>query len=384
VTAFLSRLPGSLQPAARWALAHSNVVMFVAGFLFDVLTIGRIDSRIDLAIQLLYLFAITSLIVLQHREERRRWTPPAPLRRLWTYNLEVLHFFYGGLLSAYVILYFRSSTGARPLVFFLMLVGLFVLNEMPQIRRAGHRLRLGLYAFCVLSFFNYFVPILVGRMNGWVFLLAWLLSLAVVWLLASWLAPPAGAVERGETPRLPAASGERAAERRRLFAPGAIVCAVVAVLYLARLIPPVPMSVTFQGIYHEVRRHPGGYTLVYERPHWWRRWRHDSRPFRAAPGDRVHYFMRVFAPARFSQQIFTRWERQDASGIWQTTNRIELPVVRGGRADGFRTFARKSNFEPGRWRVTAETDDGRALATVTFSIEPAAADEPRTWVSVEG
>jgi hypothetical protein len=375
VTAFLSRLPRSLQPAARWALAHSNVVMFVAGFLFDVLTIGRIDSRADLAIQLLYILALTVLIVLQHREARGRWTPPAAVRRVWAYNLEVLHFFYGGLLSAYVILYFRSSTGARPLVFFLTIVGLFVVNEMPQIRRAGHRLRLGLYAFCVLSFLNYFVPIVVGRMNGWVFLIAWLLSVAVVWLLAG---------------RLSAGSAERGPERRRLFAPGAVVCAAVALLYVLRLIPPVPMSVTFQGIYHEVRRHSGGYTLVYERPEWWRWWRHDSRPFHAAPGDRVHYFMRVFAPARFTQQIFTRWERQDASGDWQTANRIELPVIRGGRAEGFRTFARKTNFEPGRWRVTAETGDGRALATVTFTIErieattPDTLEEARDWVTVEG
>jgi hypothetical protein len=180
----LDRLPPSLAALVRWGVDHSNVAMFVAGFLFDVLTIQRIDSRADLAIQLLYLLVITALIVLQHREATGGWTPPRLIRRWWRHNVEVLHFFYGGLLSAYVILYFRSSTGARPLVFFLLLVLLFLLNEMPQIRQAGHRLRLGLYAFCVLSFLNYFVPIVVGRMGGWVFLATLVSAAAVVWLLA--------------------------------------------------------------------------------------------------------------------------------------------------------------------------------------------------------
>jgi len=124
----IDRLPSPLATLVRWGIDHSNVVMFVAGFLFDVLTIQRIDSRADLGIQLLYLLVLTGLIVLQHREATGSWTPPRRMARWWRHNVEVLHFFYGGLLSAYVILYFRSSTGARPLVFFLLLVAMFLLN----------------------------------------------------------------------------------------------------------------------------------------------------------------------------------------------------------------------------------------------------------------
>ena len=368
MSSLIDRLPSSLAALVRWGLDHSNVVMFVAGFLFDVLTIQRIDSRADLTIQLVYLLVLTGLIVLQHREATGSWTPPRFIRRWWPHNVEVLHFFYGGLLSAYVILYFRSSTGARPLVFFVLLVSLFLMNEMPQVRQAGHRLRLGLYAFCVLSFLNYFVPILVGSMGGWVFLATLISAAAVVWLLADRLAL------RGPT---------HAAERARLFAPGAFVFAAVAVLYLLKLIPPVPLAVTFQGIYHDVRRHEAGYRLVYEKPDLWRFWRHDSRPFRARPGDRVHYFVRVFAPARFSQRIVTHWEFKSPSG-WRTTDRIELPMIRGGRADGWRTFARKSTFEPGHWRVTAETDDGRAVGTMSFDIEEDTSTDERILMMDEG
>jgi hypothetical protein len=280
--------------------------------------------------------------------------------------VDALHFFYGGLLSAYVVLYFRSTSGLRALAFFALLVGLMFLNEMPQIRRAGHRLRLGLYAFCVLSFLNYFVPILIGRMGGFVFLLALLLSLGVVWLVAG---------------RLAAFETDRATARVRLFVPAAVVCGLIAVLYGLKLIPPVPLSVQFQGVYHEVRRESGGFTLVYERPSFWTFWRRDSRPFRRRPGDHVWYFVRVYAPAAFTHPLFTRWEVRDASsGTWRTTDRIPISVVRGGRAEGYRTFAEKSNFQAGQWRVTAETEDGRAIASLTFRVEDDSRSEERQWV----
>jgi hypothetical protein len=156
-----------------------------------------------------------------------------------------------------------------------------LVNEIPRVRRAGDRLRLGLYAFCVISFLNYFVPVLLGRMSGWVFLLALSLSAGVVWLVAD---------------RLAAGEADPRKARAFLFAPGAAVCLLVGGLYVFRLIPPVPSSVQFQGIYHDVRREDGSFVLTYEKPPLHLFWRHDSRPFRKGPGDRLHYFVRVFAP----------------------------------------------------------------------------------------
>ena len=98
----------------------------------------------------------------------------------------------------------------------------------------------------------------------------------------------------------------------------------------------------------------------------WAPWRRDSRPFERRDGDRLHYFVRVFAPSGFRHRVVIRWDVYDAvRDTWVTTDRILLDVV-GGRADGFRGAAVKSNFMPGRWRVTAETEDGRALATLTI------------------
>jgi hypothetical protein len=347
---------------------HSAEAMFVAGFLFDFLTMQRIDAWTDLAFQLAYLAGLTILLLQQQRHETGRWTPSPRAASWWRHNVEALHFLYGGLLSAYVVLYFRSSTLARPALFLTLLVAVMLVNEVPRARRAGYRLRLGLYAFCVLSFLTYFIPILLGRIGGWVFALSLLSSAAVVWIVAGWLVPIADG------------SG-RAARRRarvRLCAPAAGVLAAIALLYALRLIPPVPLSVQFQGIYHEVRRQGGEYTLVYEQPPAWAFWRRDSRPFERRPGDRIYYFARVFAPAGFAHHVALRWEVYRPSGGWITTDRIALDVV-GGRADGFRGYAVKANVEPGRWRVTAETEDGRAIATLPFEVVADTRSGTRQW-----
>lgn len=349
------------------------MAMFVAGFLFDFFTMQRIDAWRDLAYQLGCLVALTGLLVFQHREATGTWVARGLVERPWRYNVEALHFLYGGLLSAYVVLYFRSSTFARSAVFLGLLAGVMVVNEVPRARKAGYPLRLGLYGFCVLSFLIYFIPVVVGRIGGWVFLLSLLSSAAVVWMVTAWLAPPSPEAGR---------SRPDPATKRRLFAPAAGVLVVIAALYVLRLIPPVPLSVQFQGIYHDVRREAGGYTLVYEEPPPWRLWRRDSRTFHRRDGDRLHYFARVFAPSGFSHRVIIRWEFFDETGgAWTTTDRIPLDLV-GGRAAGFRGAAVKSNFMPGRWRVTAETDDGRAIATLSFRVDEDSSTGERQWKTI--
>jgi hypothetical protein len=368
MSSLADRLPVPLAHLLDLLRRRSNVAMFAAGFLFDLLTIRRIDAWTDLSIQMFYLAALTVMLIYQHREERGQWKAPAMIERVWRYNVEVLHFFYGGLLSAYVVLYLKSSTRARPLVFFVLLVALMIFNEMPQVRRAGYRLRLGLYAFCVISFLNYFVPILIGRMSGWVFLLALGLSAGMVWLVAD---------------RLAAKEADRKPARAKLYMPALVVCVLIGLLYIFRLIPPVPLSVQLQGVYHDVRREGDVFVLTYEKPPLHLFWRGDSRPFRKRPGDRLHYFVRVYAPTRFEHEVFARWEYKDPAGGWSTRDRIRLPIA-GGRREGFRTYAVKTNFEAGRWRVTAETEDGRAMAAVTFTVVEDDSAAERAWRTAGG
>ncbi len=58
---------------------HQNALFFTGGFLFDLVTLDRIDSWLDLAVQGLYLVCITLLLILRALWKKGRWTPPAKL-----------------------------------------------------------------------------------------------------------------------------------------------------------------------------------------------------------------------------------------------------------------------------------------------------------------
>jgi hypothetical protein len=347
--------------AKAWCLRNSNIVFFVGGFLFDLLTLTRIDAWIDLSMQAGYLSLITVLIFYQVREELGLWSPPARLVKLWHYNVEALHFCYGALLSAYVIFYFRSASITHTGVFLFLVLVLMFANEMPQVKKAGRSLRLGLHAFCIASYLNYLIPVLVGRMNVGTFFLALIVTAGIMALMT-----------RRLTVYYEKAGFPRRATMASLGWPPVLVLVILGVFYVMKWIPPVPLSLQFSGIYHDVARHEERYVLTYRQPPW-RVWKRESDPFYAAPGDVVHCFVRIFAPTRFRHQIVMHWQVKTPNG-YRTTDRVPL-VISGGRDQGYRGVSAKSNFEPGAWRVAVETSDERVIGVVDFRIVSETAPE---------
>src|SRR3989304_5506377 len=241
--AFMDRLKWVRDLAKR----YSNVIFFVGGFLLDAFTLIRIDSILDLVLQSLYLSGITLIIVGQAYLDAGHWQPQAWMARLWSFESEIIHFFYGGLLSAYVILYFKSTSMSRSIIFLAFVFILMFVNEIPQVRRLRSLLRLGLYAFCLISYLNYLFPILIGRMGSWVFTLAWVLSASLIYVLIKKLA--------GLHP-------EPKKVRVRLGWSPVLVLVLVAVFYFNKWIPPVPLSMQYAGIFRSVEPQSGGYRLT--------------------------------------------------------------------------------------------------------------------------
>ena len=166
-----------------------------------------------------------------------------------------------------------------------------------------------------------------------------------------------------------------AAARQQMLVPFGLMLIVFLGAYLLRVIPPVPLSIPFIGVYHSVERTQDVYRLSHERPAW-AFWRNGDQQFGAQPGDRVYVFFRVFSPASFADEVSMRWFHREARG-WALQDTIPIKIV-GGRAEGFRGYGFKSKYQPGAWKVQIETTDGREIGRVYFDVEAVPAS-PRTF-----
>jgi hypothetical protein len=349
----------------------------VAGFLLDVLTLPRVDSWLAIGQQALYLCLITAVLAHMLLEEAARReddvTEPAPppaatagglAARYRRYRVLVVHFLLGSLLNLYTLYYFKSASLLASFSFLLVLVCLLLANESRFVKARGLALKFAFLALCVLSFFAHVTPVFVGAIGPFVFLGSVVLGALVLAGMAAALAasrPAAGVLAR-----------------KLILAPAGIVTVGFLAFYHFRLIPPVPLSMPFIGVYHGVAKTAGGYLLTHERPRW-RFWENGDQAFTARPGDRVYVFFRIHSPARFSEQVLARWHWKDAAGEWAAQDTMAVDIA-GGRAAGFRGYAYKSNYRAGEWKVQIETTDGREIGRIYFRVTPATR-APRVFVT---
>ena len=90
---------------------------FVTGFLFDILTLSRVDDWLSITQQAVYLFLIIQILKFKILEQDLKWQPHQRLSTVWNYSDEILHFILGSLLSSYTLFYFVSSSFATSFLF---------------------------------------------------------------------------------------------------------------------------------------------------------------------------------------------------------------------------------------------------------------------------
>jgi hypothetical protein len=341
---------------------------FAAGFVFDIVTTGRIDSWLTIAQQVVYLTVITAVLLHMFLEQGE---PPPEVSgrrvlRRWYYDYRspLVHFLMGALLNLYAIFYFKSSSLLVSFGFLGLLVVVLLANELKRVKTLGLPFKFALLSLCLLSFFAYLLPILVGSIGLAMFLVS-MLAGSIPLVAAAWR------IRKKRPEKFPLA-------RRQILVP--LGCVVVGFLtfYVFRLIPPVPLSIPFIGVYHQVERTDAGYRLSHERASW-RIWHNGDQKFLAQPGDRVYVYFRVFSPARFADQVQVRWHWKDRVRGWTLHDTIPIKIV-GGREQGFRGYGFKTNYQPGEWKVLVETTDGREIGRVYFDLVTVAPGE-RTWTS---
>lgn len=350
--------PSSIERLRLYYSRHEGRVaaaFFAAGFVFDMVTVGRIDSWATIAQQALYLALILAALLQMFGEQFS-----APRERWYSrYRSPLVHFLLGALLNLYAIFYFKSSSLLVSFGFLGVLVSLLLANELKRIKTLGLPVKFALAALCFLSFAACVVPIAFGSIGVGVFLTS-MLAGSVPLAVAGFTATP------------------RDAARRQILVPLGCVLVIFLAFYFFRLIPPVPLSVPFIGVYHNVERTEAGYRLTHERPGW-RFWHNGDQSFVARPGDRVYVYFRVFSPARFSDRLEMRWHWKDPARGWTLHDTIPIRIV-GGREQGFRGYAFKSRYQPGDWKVQVETADGREIGRVYFSLT-LAPEAPRNFAT---
>lgn len=336
-------------------------ISLVSGFIFDAVTLTRVDALRDNLWVTLNLLVVAVIIILLNRQENESIQGESSSKRhFWL--VTIMQFSFGSLLGTFLIFYFRSATLAASWPFLLLLLLAILANDHFKKHYERLAFQISFFFLSVFAFFIFLIPILLNRIGAPVFILSGVVSLLVLWFYLRALA--FFAHERFHKSKRPLRK--------------AIVAIFVGInaLYFTNIIPPIPLSLSDAGIYHFIFRDlRGDYIVGYEDQGFWKYF-HLYPDFHLPMGGSAHAYSAVFSPTSFNIPIFHVWQKEDkVSGKWITESRIRL-TVSGGRDGGFRTYSEKTGLSEGKWRVNVETERGQILGTIRFKVIPVLREPP--------
>lgn len=333
---------------------YAPILFFIGGFIFDSLTLGRIDRIYDLTVLCVHMTLLTVTLYLYNLSDDGKWKG-SWLERYEVYFPLAIQFFFGALSSAYVIYFSRSVSLSKTIAFFIILVALFVANEFLKKRISNKYLQFSIYFFVSFTFFTFIIPVFIGEMNTRVFIFSGLVSLVLTLLLIAVIYTVSPSTRK----------------EVRLIKMIGIVCILyitVNLFYYFNLIPPVPLALENGIAAHNVKVENGRYEVSYETDNSYVFWREHSSRFTYRPGKKVFVFTSIFAPTDIKKSIFHRWKwYNDSTGEWEIIEDIGYDIT-GGRDNGYRGFTYKSNLKSGLWKVEVITDEELILGVVGFKI----------------
>ena len=326
---------------------------FFAGFTWDSITLTRIDQLMDSLILFLYFILLGITIIIMVFVDKGIIKIPL-FKKYSEWYPAVIQFFLGGLFSTYVIFYFQSASFTKTSLFLIILVGLFIANEFLHKKLKNLFLLLSLYFFAGFSFFIFFLPVIFKVMSIFMFLLAGLMSLGIL-LFMIFLFKKFNIIES-------------VIELKHYYALIVGIYLVLNVFYFFNLIPPIPLSMKYAGIYHNVHRSGDFYILKHEKPKWYQVFKSDDNDFYYLEGDSVYCYAAVFAPTNLTEKIYHQWQfYSEEKSEWLTSDKRGYEL-HGGREGGYRGYTMKKNVRPGEWRVNILTEDDLLLGTINFDI----------------
>ncbi len=334
---------------------YAPILFFIGGFIFDSLTLGRIDRVYDTLVLCSHMTLLSLTLYLYNTVDNDRWEGTF-IRRHSEYFPLVIQFFFGALSSAFVIYYFRSVSMSKTMFFFILLVLLLFANEFLKKKISNKYLQFSIYFFISFTFFTFMIPTLIREMNTFIFIISGFVSLGSTLALIRFIYR----------------SGPRA---RAEISPKKLIALIVSiyitinVFYAFNLIPPVPLAWIQDWWLMRCGRENNDYIVTYEKNPWYVFWRKHHSTFHRQADQRVYVFTSVFAPTDLKKSIFHRWKWYNPeTGKWEVTDDISFKVT-GGRDPGFRGYTHKNNLKEGQWKVDVITEEELVLGVVDFEIK---------------
>ncbi len=349
----------------------------VGGFVFDAFTLRRVDQFLENFFVLVHIVVVAICIVwinrldnIVHSDVQGEVENEKKPRTMHFWLVNILQFFFGGLLSVYLVFYFRSADFFVSWPFIFVLALTFWANE--SLKRHFTRLifQVSLFFISLFSFAIFVLPVLLHSIGPRIFVLSGLVSIIVIAIFLV---------------ILHYASREKFRHSSKLIFISIIsIFSIFNILYFAHLIPPIPLSLQKGGVYHFVEKNLiGNYIVTTEAANWKGRVIlffnfFPSVHVSSVSGGSLYAYSAIFSPTDLNTTIIHEWQQYtESTRTWKTRSRVALPVV-GGREKGFRTYSTlffsPSNLTAGKWRVNVETTDGQVIGSLRFTLVPSKVD----------
>ena len=348
-------MPSRLRLYLRKNQKYAPIAFFICGFMWDSLTLGRIDRLYDRMVLATHLSSLTLCLYLFNLSGDGRWKETF-IETYEEYLPLAIQFFLGGLCSAYVIYFSRSVSLTKTLSFFVILVILLFANELLKKRISNKYLQFSAYFFVNFTFFTFFLPVLVKTMNTFIFLVSGAISLTITIGLINFI------YEKSPSTR-------KELHRGKMLGIIAGIYLMINTFYFFNLIPPVPLALEQGLVAYKIEKAGSSYSVTYHREPWYNIWNSYNTTHAYTEKSDVYVFTSIFAPTELSKKVAHRWKWFNPNTEeWKVTDRIEYDIT-GGRDGGYRGYTYKSGVMEGLWEVDVITQSEQIIGVVNFEIE---------------
>ena len=280
-------------------------------------------------------------IVVRHRFLDREWSETWKQRFTWA-----VQFCFGGLFSALVVCYFKSSGSLASFLLVILLAILLVGNEFLQKKYESFGVSLAFFCLLGTMFMNFAIPHVVHRIGFIWFFLSTLLSFGMcmfIWKISH--------------------------RKKSILVAPALISILLVVAYIMNWVPPVPLVLKQKIACQNFDK--ATYTCDIDDPNIFQSIGLQIPSVHKVDSSEVYFLASVYAPAKLKAELEYLWYYQDPqTGKYKLTDRISSGrmTLNGGRESGFRTFTRKKNTPPGKYRVEVAYKNGAVIGSGTFEV----------------